>query len=151
MCFCYWRQDYEDNVRIIIFILLISAVFPIHADESIDRTRNYSGNFDNTLMSNQHSIEVIVDGNGNGRNFHMTTYIKNNEDENVVNKFSYIPGAGFEISNQNEELVYISPKNVWWIMRELLIAADQTEDIYNQSWNVIDNNWKKLPGGNYSV
>ena len=61
------------------------------------------------------------------------------------------PGGGFEIYNQNEELVYNSPKLVWLIMWSLSLEAYQTKEIFNQTWKGIDNDWSKLPNGKYSV
>jgi len=99
----------------------------------------------------QPSLEVIIDVTGNGGNFHITTYISNNGNENVNIILRCKPGGGFEIYNQNEELVYNSPKYVWPIMWELYLAVYHTEEIFNGTWKGVDNNLKILPCGNYSV
>ena len=115
-------------------------------------TSSIGEKYENILIKNsQSSLEVIINVTGNGRVFHITTYIKNNRDENVTILFDCIPGGGFEIYKQNEELVYNSPKIVFWMTWELTLAAYQKEEIFNDTWIGIDNNWKNLPSGNYSV
>ncbi len=104
-----------------------------------------------SIKNIQTSLEVIIDVTGDGRNFHITTYIRNNGDENVTIMLRCQPGGGFEIYNQNEELVYNSPKYVWPIMWELTLAGYQTEEIFNETWKGVDNNSKNLPSGKYSI
>jgi len=104
-----------------------------------------------SIKNSQFSLEVSVEVTGSGRTYHIATYISNDGDEQVTVMLICMPGGGFEIYNQNEELVYNSPKYVWWIMWELSLAAYQTEEIFNETWNGVDNDWKNLPSGNYSV
>jgi hypothetical protein len=97
------------------------------------------------------SLEVIIDVTGNGKTFHITTSLRNIGNKNETVWMICQPGGGFEIYNQSDELVYNSPKLVWWIMWNLSLEPNQTEEIFNETWKGVDNNWSKLPNGKYSV
>ena len=107
---------------------------------------------DNVSIKNiKSSLEVIIDVTGDGKTFHITTSLRNIGDENETIWLICQPGGGFEIYNQSEELVYNSPKLVWWIMWNLSLEPYQTEEIFNETWKGVDNNLSKLPNGKYSV
>ena len=107
---------------------------------------------ENMLIKNiQPSIEVIIEVTGNGRTFHITTYISNNGDEQVTLMLLGMPGGGFEIYNQNEEMVYRAPQFVLLIVWELTLEPGQIVEMFSNTWKGVDNDWKNLPSGNYSV
>jgi hypothetical protein len=97
------------------------------------------------------SLNVSIDVTGNIRTFHIVTYITNNGNEKESVKLICMPGGGFEIYNQDEVLVYNSPKMVWLIMWELLLEPGQAKEIFNETWKGINNYNQKLPSGKYFV
>jgi len=129
------------NFARFIFVILLLLFFPTatYAHENV------------SIKGALSTLEVTVEVIGSGRTYHITTYISNTGEEQVIVTLICMPGGGFVIKNQNEEEVYHAPKYVYWIVWDLTLNPGQTKEIYNETWTGLDDDWKKLPCGDYLV
>ena len=102
------------------------------------------------IKSSQSALEVTVEVTGDGRIFHIMTYISNVGDEQLTVSILGMPGGGFEIHNI-EEMVYYTPKFYFMIEWALTLDPGQTKKMYSEIWKGVDDYGNKLPSGDYSV
>jgi hypothetical protein len=104
-----------------------------------------------SIKNSQSSLEVTVEVTGSGRVYDISTYIRNNEDEQVIVTFICMPGGGYEIYNKNGKMVYFEPQFVWLVLWDLTLEPGQTELLYSSIWHGVDLYKRILPSGDYSI